>query len=102
MTAFPKVAKLIREKAGIDICCGGGIIPDDDKPRAEKLDYWKLCPGTTLKLLSSIREDCKRARFKKPDATRYSKSDRADRKMASLPSSANPQRSSMLNFRGCI
>src|SRR5947207_15981664 len=38
MTAFPKVAKLVRDKGGDDILLvGGGIIPDDDKPRLEKL-----------------------------------------------------------------
>src|SRR5438876_10847236 len=38
MTAFPKVAKLIREKGGDDILLvGGGIILDDDKPLLEKL-----------------------------------------------------------------
>src|SRR5215467_10115360 len=38
MTAFPKVAKLIHDKGGDDILLvGGGIIPDDDKPRLEKL-----------------------------------------------------------------
>ena len=38
MTAFPKVAKLVREKGGDDILLvGGGIIPDDDKPRLERL-----------------------------------------------------------------
>src|SRR5439155_989249 len=37
MTAFPKVAKLIREKGGGDILLvGGGIIPDEDKPLLEK------------------------------------------------------------------
>ena len=37
MTAFPKVAKLIREKGGDDILLvGGGIIPDEDKPLLAK------------------------------------------------------------------
>jgi len=53
MTAFPRVAKLIREKGGDDILLvGGGIIPDDDKPRLEKLGITgNYGPGTTLKTI---------------------------------------------------
>ncbi len=53
MTAFPKVAKLIREKGGDDILLvGGGIIPDDDKPRLEKQGITgNYGPGTTLKTI---------------------------------------------------
>ena len=53
MTAFPKVAKLIRDKGGDDILLvGGGIIPDDDKPRLEKLGITgNYGPGTTLKTI---------------------------------------------------
>jgi methylmalonyl-CoA mutase C-terminal domain/subunit len=53
MTAFPKVAKLILEKGGDDILLvGGGIIPDDDKPRLEKLGITgNYGPGTTLKTI---------------------------------------------------
>ena len=53
MTAFPRVAKLIREKGGEDILLvGGGIIPDDDKPRLEKLGITgNYGPGTTLKTI---------------------------------------------------
>ena len=53
MTAFPKVAKRIREKGGDDILLvGGGIIPDDDKPRLEKLGITgNYGPGTTLKTI---------------------------------------------------
>ena len=53
MTAFPKVAKLIREKGGDDILLvGGGIIPDDDKPRLEKLGITgNYGPGTALKTI---------------------------------------------------
>src|SRR5438552_19143760 len=51
MTAFPKVAKLVREKGGDDILLvGGGIFPDDDKPRLEKLGITgNYGPGTALK-----------------------------------------------------
>ena len=53
MTAFPKVAKLIREKGGDEVLLvGGGIIPDDDKPRLEKLGITgNYGPGTPLKTI---------------------------------------------------
>lgn len=53
MTAFPKVAKLIRERGGDDVLLvGGGIIPDDDKPRLEKLGITgNYGPGTPLKTI---------------------------------------------------
>jgi methylmalonyl-CoA mutase, C-terminal domain len=70
MTAFPKVAKLIREKGGDDILLvGGGIIPDVDKPRLEKLGITgNYGPGTSLKTIIEhveriVRErDAKRPR----------------------------------------
>lgn len=53
MTAFPKVARLLRDKGGDDILLvGGGIIPDDDKPRLEKLGITgNYGPGTPLKTI---------------------------------------------------
>jgi methylmalonyl-CoA mutase C-terminal domain/subunit len=53
MTAFPKVAKLIREKGGDDILLvGGGIIPDEDKPALEKQGITgNFGPGTPLKTI---------------------------------------------------
>ncbi len=69
MTAFPKVAKLIREKGGNDILLvGGGIIPDDDKPRLEKLGITgNYGPGTTLKTIIEHVEKIVRERdSKKP------------------------------------
>ena len=53
MTAFPKVAKLIRERGGDDVLLvGGGIIPDDDKPKLEKLGITgNYGPGTPLKTI---------------------------------------------------
>ncbi len=69
MTAFPKVAKLIREKGGDDILLvGGGIIPDDDKPRLEKLGITgNYGPGTTLKTIIDHVERIVRERdAKKP------------------------------------
>ncbi len=69
MTAFPKVAKLIREKGGNDILLvGGGIIPDDDKPRLEKLGITgNYGPGTALKTIIDHVERIVRERdSKKP------------------------------------
>ena len=69
MTAFPKVAKLVREKGGDDILLvGGGIIPDDDKPRLEKLGITgNYGPGTPLKTIIEHVEKVVRERdAKKP------------------------------------
>jgi methylmalonyl-CoA mutase, C-terminal domain len=69
MTAFPKVAKLIREKGGDDILLvGGGIIPDLDKPRLEKLGITgNYGPGTSLKTIIEHVERIVRERdAKKP------------------------------------
>jgi methylmalonyl-CoA mutase, C-terminal domain len=64
MTAFPKVAKLVREKGGDDILLvGGGIIPDDDKPRLEKLGITgNYGPGTPLKTIIEHVENIVRER----------------------------------------
>lgn len=70
MTAFPKVAKLVRAKGGDDILLvGGGIIPEEDKPALEKHGITgNYGPGTPLKTIIDhveriIRErDTKEAR----------------------------------------
>ena len=53
MTAFPKVAKALKEKRASDILLvGGGIIPEEDKPRLERLGITgNFGPGTTLKAI---------------------------------------------------
>ena len=53
MTAFPKVAKALKEKDAKDILLvGGGIIPEDDKPKLEKLGIsGNFGPGTSLKTI---------------------------------------------------
>ena len=53
MTAFPKVAKTLKQKRASDILLvGGGIIPEEDKPRLEKLGITgNFGPGTTLKTI---------------------------------------------------
>ncbi len=69
MTAFPKVAKLVREKGGNDILLvGGGIIPEEDKPRLEKQEITgNFGPGTLLKTIIDHVERVVRERdAKKP------------------------------------
>jgi methylmalonyl-CoA mutase C-terminal domain/subunit len=53
MTAFPKVAKALKEKRASDILLvGGGIIPQEDKPKLEKLGITgNFGPGTSLKAI---------------------------------------------------
>jgi methylmalonyl-CoA mutase, C-terminal domain len=53
MTAFPKVKKFLKEKGGSDIAVvGGGIIPDSDKPKLERLGILgNFGPGTSLKTI---------------------------------------------------
>ena len=53
MTAFPKVAKLMRQRGGSEILLvGGGIIPKEDKPVLEKQGITgNYGPGTTLKTI---------------------------------------------------
>jgi methylmalonyl-CoA mutase C-terminal domain/subunit len=53
MTAFPKVAKALKRKnAGDILLVGGGIIPEEDKPRLEKLGITgNFGPGTPLKVI---------------------------------------------------
>ena len=53
MTAFPKVAKALREKDASDILLvGGGIIPEEDKHRLEKMGIsGNFGPGTSLKVI---------------------------------------------------
>src|SRR5438552_4702395 len=69
MTAFPKVAILIREKGSDDILrVGGGIIPDDDKPRLEKLGITgNYGPGTALKtIIEHVQKIVRERDSKKP------------------------------------
>jgi methylmalonyl-CoA mutase C-terminal domain/subunit len=53
MTVFPKVARALKEKRASDILLvGGGIIPDEDKPKLEKLGITgNFGPGTSLKMI---------------------------------------------------
>jgi methylmalonyl-CoA mutase C-terminal domain/subunit len=59
MTAFPKVKKLIEKKGGKDIIVvGGGIIPDEDKPKLSKLGITGLFgPGSSMNdIIKHIKE----------------------------------------------
>jgi methylmalonyl-CoA mutase C-terminal domain/subunit len=51
LTAFPRVAELLRQKGARDILLvGGGIIPEEDKPLLEKEGITgNFGPGTPLK-----------------------------------------------------
>lgn len=53
MTAFPKVAKALQgQKASDILLVGGGIIPEEDKPKLEKLRITgNFGPGTSLRTI---------------------------------------------------
>lgn len=65
MTIFPKILKLLKEKKVEDIIvCGGGIIPQDDMEKLEKMGVKKLfTPGTsTQEIVEWIREIIKKSK----------------------------------------
>jgi methylmalonyl-CoA mutase C-terminal domain/subunit len=67
MTAFPKVAKALRAKnAGDILLVGGGIIPEEDKPRLEKMRITgNFGPGTSLKtIVDHIQQRVRNERWK--------------------------------------
>jgi len=67
MTAFPKVAKQLRRKKASDILLvGGGIIPEEDRPRLERLGITcNFGPGTSLKtIVDHIEARVRRERWK--------------------------------------
>jgi methylmalonyl-CoA mutase C-terminal domain/subunit len=67
MTAFPRVAGALRDKSAIDILLvGGGIIPEEDKPRLEKLGITgNFGPGTSLKtIIDHIQQRVRSERWK--------------------------------------
>jgi methylmalonyl-CoA mutase, C-terminal domain len=66
MTAFPQVKRLLGKFGGKDIVViGGGIIPDEDKPRLLKLGISGLYgPGTSLEeIISHIEERVRNERW---------------------------------------
>ena len=67
MTAFAKVARALKEIRAADILLvGGGIIPEEDKPKLEKLGITgNFGPGTSLKtIIDHIEERVKKERWK--------------------------------------
>ncbi len=67
MTAFPKVGKALREKhAGDILLVGGGIIPEEDKPKLEKIGITgNFGPGTSLKaIVNHIVDRVQKERWK--------------------------------------
>ena len=66
MTAFPQVKRLIAKYGGKDIIVtGGGIIPDEDKPKLLKLGISGLYgPGTSLEeIISHIKGRVRKERW---------------------------------------
>jgi methylmalonyl-CoA mutase, C-terminal domain len=66
MTAFPKVKKVLEQKGGGDIVVvGGGIIPNEDKPKLLKLGITGLYgPGTSMEeIISHIKERVRKERW---------------------------------------
>lgn len=67
MTAFAKVARALKKKRAADILLvGGGIIPEEDKPKLEKIGITgNYGPGTSLKtIIDHIEERVKKERWK--------------------------------------
>ena len=66
MTAFPRVKKILDQKGGGDIVVvGGGIIPNEDKPKLLKLGITGLYgPGTSMdEIIGHIRDRVKKERW---------------------------------------
>jgi methylmalonyl-CoA mutase C-terminal domain/subunit len=62
LTLFPKVARILKEKGGVDILVvGGGIIPESDRNELEKQGVTgNFGPGTPLPvIINHIRENTK-------------------------------------------
>jgi methylmalonyl-CoA mutase, C-terminal domain len=67
MTAFPKVKKLLESMGGGDIVViGGGIIPEEDKPKLLKLGITGLFgPGSSLTdVMEHVRARVRKERWK--------------------------------------
>ena len=67
MTAFPRVKKLLEKMGGDEILVvGGGIIPEDDKPKLLKLGITGLYgPGTSLEeIIAHVKERVRKERWK--------------------------------------
>ncbi len=67
MTAFPRVKKLLEKKGGKDIIViGGGIIPDEDKPKLLKLGITGLFgPGSSFQeIVEHVRGRVRKERWR--------------------------------------
>jgi methylmalonyl-CoA mutase C-terminal domain/subunit len=67
MTAFPKVKRLLEKSGGKDIVVvGGGIIPDEDKPKLLKLGITGLYgPGSSFEdIVEHVRKRVSKERWK--------------------------------------
>src|SRR6266849_1364492 len=67
MTAFPRVKKLLEKMGGGEILVvGGGIIPEDDKPKLLRLGITGLYgPGTSLEeIIAHVKERVRKERWK--------------------------------------
>ena len=67
MTAFPRVKKLLEKMGGGAILVvGGGIIPEDDKPKLLKLGITGLYgPGTSLEeIIAHVKDRVRKERWK--------------------------------------
>jgi methylmalonyl-CoA mutase C-terminal domain/subunit len=64
MTAFPKVKEFLKKKGGREIIVvGGGIIPDTDKPKLDRLGIiGNFGPGSSLKTIIEFIEGQVRAK----------------------------------------
>ena len=65
MTAFPRVKRLLEKMGGGDIVVvGGGIIPEEDKPKLEKLGITGLFgPGSSLEeIVGHVKERVRKER----------------------------------------
>jgi methylmalonyl-CoA mutase C-terminal domain/subunit len=72
MTAFPKVKGLLDAMGGKDIVVvGGGIIPEEDKPKLLKLGITGLYgPGASFtEIVDHVRGRVRRERWKERDST---------------------------------
>jgi methylmalonyl-CoA mutase C-terminal domain/subunit len=67
MTAFPRVKRLLEKMGGGEILVvGGGIIPEDDKPKLLKLGITGLYgPGTSLEeIIAHVKGRVRKERWK--------------------------------------
>jgi methylmalonyl-CoA mutase, C-terminal domain len=92
MTAFPKVVQFLKEKGGGDILVvGGGIIPDSDKPRLEKMGIiGNFGPGTSLKTIvdfikKSVQDNREKISKKALHSRRLKSSSKRTKKQSKRP-----------------